>query len=185
MSSLLVIGGARSGKSRYAESLAKGERVYVATAQAWDDEMKARIAQHQEQRGMGWKTIEAPLDLVSVLQAEDKARRFILVDCLTLWISNLMHHEADIAREIDALCNCMGKLKARVVLVSNEVGQGIVPDNAMARAFRDWQGLCNQRIASVADEVTMVVAGIPVPVKKPRRGQGTARRARSVSGRRA
>lgn len=181
MSSLLVIGGARSGKSRYAESLAKGERIYIATAQAWDDEMKARIAKHQAQRGAGWTTLETPLDLAATLAGQDKARRFVLVDCLTLWISNLMHHERDVAREIEQLATTLAGMKAQVVLVSNEVGQGIVPDNAMARAFRDWQGLCNQCIAMAVDEVVMVVAGIPVPIKKARRPQGRAQKSESAS----
>ena len=185
MSCLLVLGGARSGKSRHAESLAAGERVYIATAEAWDDEMRQRIARHQVQRGEGWRTIEAPLDLVATLRAEDKAGRFLLVDCLTIWISNLMHHERDVEKEIEQLAAVLKALKARLVLVSNEVGQGIVPDNAMARAFRDWQGICNQRIAAVASEVVLVVAGIAVPVKKASRQQGKARRAVSRPRRKA
>lgn len=176
MSSVLVLGGARSGKSRYAEGLARGQKLYIATAEVMDDEMRARIVQHQQQRGCGWTTVEAPLELAAVLQREDKASRFILIDCLTVWLGNLMHHGRDAMREIEALAQTVAATKGRVVLVSNEVGQGIVPENAMARQFRDLQGICNQRIAVVADEVVMVIAGIPVPVKtaQRRRGKGPA-----------
>lgn len=169
MTSLLVLGGARSGKSRYAESLAKGRKFYIATAEAFDDEMRARIAEHQQRRGGDWQNVEEPLDLVGTLSRHDVAGHFVLVDCLTLWLSNLMHAQHDVRGEVRRLADFLRSAKARVVLVSNEVGQGIVPDNALARAFRDEQGWCNQRVAEAADEVVMMVAGLPMWLKKPKR----------------
>jgi adenosylcobinamide kinase/adenosylcobinamide-phosphate guanylyltransferase len=161
----LVIGGARSGKSRYAESLIAAlppPWIYVATAQAHDAEMAERIAAHRARRGGQWRTIEAPRDLVGVLRANNSAPT--LIDCLTLWLSNLMLADADIDVEIDRL---EGELAStsKVVLVANEVGSGIVPDNALARRFRDLQGVLNQRIAARADRVVLVVAGLPLVVK--------------------
>jgi adenosylcobinamide kinase/adenosylcobinamide-phosphate guanylyltransferase len=161
----LVIGGARSGKSRYAESLIAAlppPWIYVATAQAHDAEMAERIAAHRARRGGQWRTIEAPRDLVGALRANNLAPT--LIDCLTLWLSNLMLADADIDAEIDRL---EGELAStsKVVLVANEVGSGIVPDNALARRFRDWQGILNQRIAARADRVVLVVAGLPLVVK--------------------
>ena len=167
--SILVLGGARSGKSRYAESLAGAEKFYIATAQAFDAEMQARIAAHRAQRGQGWQTFEAPLDVADQLQALDARGRFILIDCLTLWISNLMHAKRDVGAEVEKLCHMLELAKAKVVLVSNEVGQGIVPENALARAFRDQQGFANQRLAQAVDEVVLVVAGLPMVLKKARR----------------
>jgi adenosylcobinamide kinase / adenosylcobinamide-phosphate guanylyltransferase len=169
VTSLLVLGGARSGKSRYAETLAKGRKVYIATAEAFDEEMRARIAAHQDRRDGKWENVEEPLDVAGCLLSHDATGRFILVDCLTLWLSNLMHAQKNVREEVARLAGILGGCKARVVLVSNEVGQGIVPDNALARAFRDEQGWCNQRIAEVADEVVMIVAGLPVWLKRPKR----------------
>ena len=166
MSTLLVLGGARSGKSRYAESLAKGQKFYVATAEASDEEMDQRIEAHRQQRGQGWETIEVPLDLVGALQTIDGKGRFILIDCLTIWLSNLMIVKLDIRAEIEMLCDGLKKTKARVVLVSNEVGMGIVPANATARAFRDEQGYLNQRVAEIADDVVFMTAGLPMVLKK-------------------
>ncbi len=168
MTSLLVLGGARSGKSRYAESLAKERKIYIATAEAFDDEMRARIGEHKRRRGDDWENVEEQLDLVDVLSQHDAARSFILVDCLTLWLSNLMHAQRDIRNDIGRLTDFLRSCQAHVVLVSNEVGQGIVPDNALARAFRDEQGWCNQRVAEAADEVVMMVAGLPLWLKKPK-----------------
>jgi adenosylcobinamide kinase / adenosylcobinamide-phosphate guanylyltransferase len=166
MSTLLVLGGARSGKSRYAESLAKGQKIYVATAEASDAEMAERIAAHRQQRGEGWETYEVPLDLPGLLQEIDGKGRFILIDCLTIWMSNLMLAKLDLRAEVEFLCDELKKAKARIVLVSNEVGLGIVPANVMARAFRDEHGVLNQRIAEVADEVVFVVSGLPIVLKK-------------------
>ena len=166
MSTLFILGGARSGKSRYAESLAKGQKLYVATAEASDEEMVQRIAAHRLQRGPSWETFEVPLDLVGALQTIDGKGRFILIDCLTIWLSNLMIVKLDVQRETEMLCNVLKKIKAQVVLVSNEVGLGIVPANALARTFRDEQGFLNQRIAEVADEAVFIAAGLPLVLKK-------------------
>lgn len=166
MSTLFILGGARSGKSRYAESLGKGQKFYVATAEASDEEMVQRIAAHRQQRGVDWETFEVPLDLVGALQTIDGKGRFVLIDCLTIWLSNLMIVKLDVQREVEMLCDVLKKLKAQVVLVSNEVGLGIVPANALARTFRDEQGFLNQRIAEVADEVVFIAAGLPLTLKK-------------------
>jgi adenosylcobinamide kinase/adenosylcobinamide-phosphate guanylyltransferase len=169
MSTLLVLGGARSGKSRYAESLGTGQKFYVATAEASDEEMVQRIAAHRQQRGPEWETFEVPLDLVGALQTIDGKGRFILIDCLTIWLSNLMVVKLDVRREAEMLCESLTKLKSRVVLVSNEVGLGIVPANVLARTFRDEQGFLNQRIAEIADEVILMTAGLPMVLKKAAR----------------
>jgi adenosylcobinamide kinase/adenosylcobinamide-phosphate guanylyltransferase len=162
----LVLGGARSGKSRYAESLIAvlpPPWIYVATAQALDAEMAARISAHRARRGAGWTTVEAPRELAATLTAH--ATVPILVDCLTLWLSNLMMADAEIDGEIDRLDRALAKATAPVALVANEVGSGIVPDNALARRFRDQQGLLNQRIAAQADHVVLMVAGLPLSLK--------------------
>jgi adenosylcobinamide kinase/adenosylcobinamide-phosphate guanylyltransferase len=162
----LVLGGARSGKSRYAETLITTlppPWIYVATAQALDAEMTERIGAHQARRGAGWSTIESPHDLASTLSTHAEAP--ILVDCLTLWLSNLMMADAQIDAEFDRLAQALQKVTAPVVLVANEVGSGIVPDNALARRFRDLQGWLNQRIAAQVDNVVLVVAGLPLCVK--------------------
>jgi adenosylcobinamide kinase/adenosylcobinamide-phosphate guanylyltransferase len=163
----LVLGGARSGKSRYAESLITAlppPWTYVATAQASDDEMGARIAAHGARRGGGWQTIEAPHDLAGAMRGAP-SRMPVLVDCLTLWLSNRMLADADLDQETEALEQALRHRDAPVVLVANEVGFGIVPDNALARRFRDRQGLLNQRIAARADRVVLLVAGLPLIVK--------------------
>jgi adenosylcobinamide kinase/adenosylcobinamide-phosphate guanylyltransferase len=165
--STLVLGGARSGKSRYAEQVAMSSRppwIYLATAEAFDDEMTTRIADHKNRRSHDWQTIDAPLDLAGALAALPRSAT-VLVDCLTLWLSNLMLAERDIDAEIQRLEAAMLAHAAPLVLVSNEVGFGIVPDNALARRFRDFQGLLNQRIAARADRVVLVVAGLPMIVK--------------------
>ena len=164
----LVLGGARSGKSRRAQALAEeagGELVFVATAQAFDDEMRARIARHRDDRDARWRTVEAPVDLVGAILREDGVGRVLLVDCLTLWLSNLLLAEADLEAAGEALVAAVAEAEARIVLVSNEVGFGIVPDNALARRFRDAAGRLNQRIAGICEEVELVVAGIPMRVK--------------------
>jgi adenosylcobinamide kinase/adenosylcobinamide-phosphate guanylyltransferase len=163
----LVLGGARSGKSRYAESLVAvlpPPWIYVATAQPLDAEMAARIAIHRAGRAApGWTTIEAPHDLAGVLTAHAKVPA--IIDCLTLWLSNLMLADADIAAETERLERALGERVAPVAMVANEVGSGIVPDNALARRFRDQQGLLNQQMASLADRVVLMVAGLPLVVK--------------------
>jgi adenosylcobinamide kinase / adenosylcobinamide-phosphate guanylyltransferase len=161
----LVLGGARSGKSRLAENLAHGERHYIATAQAFDDEMKDRIAKHQLQRGEGWVTHEELFGLPRKLAEVDQAKRFILVDCLTLWLSNLILAERDWHGPTTALCGVLQRMTCDVVLVSNEVGLSIVPDNKLGRQFRDAQGIVNQRVAAVADTVVFVAAGLPMVLK--------------------
>jgi adenosylcobinamide kinase / adenosylcobinamide-phosphate guanylyltransferase len=162
----LVLGGARSGKSRYAESLITAlppPWVYVATAAAGDAEMTMRIIAHRARRGEQWRTIEAPRDLAEQLATCGRAPA--LVDCLTLWLSNLMLAEADLEARFAQLETVLAQAAAPVVLVANEVGSGIVPDNALARRFRDVQGALNQRMAARADRVVLVVAGIPLVVK--------------------
>lgn len=164
MSSLsLILGGAASGKSSFAEQLCKKtklEPVYLATAQAFDDEMQGKIAKHVAQRGTGWTTIEAPIDLISPL-AQRQISEVVLLDCITLWLSNLLLTEADIEFETDRLLNALAICKADVVVVSNEVGNGVVPDSALGRQFRNYQGRLNQRLAAQADNVVQVVAGLP------------------------
>ena len=162
----LVLGGARSGKSRYAESIITAlppPWIYVATGQGLDAEMAARIEAHRARRGAGWTTVEVPCALAATLAAPGSAP--ILVDCLTLWLSNLMMADAPIEAEFDRLGQALHKATAPVVMVANEVGSGIVPDNALARRFRDLQGWLNQRIAAQADNVVLVVAGLPLFVK--------------------
>ncbi len=162
----LVLGGARSGKSRYAESLFSAwppPWIYLATAQAGDDEMNARIESHRARRHESWLTIEAPRDLVAAL-AERKGSP-VLIDCLTLWLSNLLLADADIEHEIGRLESTLAAAAIPIVLVGNEVGSGIVPDHPLGRRFRDLQGIVNQRMAALADCVVLMVAGLPLAVK--------------------
>ncbi|NDW03777.1 bifunctional adenosylcobinamide kinase/adenosylcobinamide-phosphate guanylyltransferase [Jiella pacifica] len=165
----LVLGGARSGKTAFAEGLVAGsglEPVYVATGEAHDDEMADRIARHQSDRGPTWRTVEAPLDLAGTLRREAAAGRFLLVDCLTLWVTNLMMAGRNVDEEADALGAALeAGVGGPVLLVSNEVGLGIVPDNAMARAFRDHAGRLHQTIAALAGTVYFVAAGLPLKMK--------------------
>ena len=166
MTATFILGGARSGKSARAQALAEaaGEtRLYIATAEALDAEMEARIARHKADRGAGWRTAEAPLDLVAAMDAADAP--VVLVDCLTLWLSNLMHHQRDVEAETHALCACLGRFDGEVILVSNEVGFGLVPETPLGRAFRDAQGRLNQRVAAVCDVVEFVAAGLPLRLK--------------------
>ena len=165
---ILVIGGARSGKSLYAENLASSydhELIYLATAEPRDIEMKQRIQDHQSRRGRRWKTIEEPIHLATALQLNCKLNTFVLVDCLTLWLSNIMARANNFASEMKDLIVTLQHVEGRVVLVSNEVGLGIVPDNELARKFRDQAGLLNQSIASIADEVFLLSAGLPIKIK--------------------
>lgn len=168
MPSLFVLGGARSGKSRYAQQRAEATGLfplYIATAQAWDDEMRDRIRRHQEERGHVWSTIEAPLELAEAIHVNSAPDRVILVDCLTLWVTNLLLSDQDIAKATAALVEAIASAKGNVILVSNEVGLGIVPDNALARRFRDEAGLVNQKIATCVSEVQFVAAGLNLRMK--------------------
>ncbi|WP_029006856.1 bifunctional adenosylcobinamide kinase/adenosylcobinamide-phosphate guanylyltransferase [Azospirillum halopraeferens] len=164
----LVLGGARSGKSRHAEALVTAGPspwIYIATAEALDDEMRARIRLHRDGRVPGWTTVEEPLDLPGAIARHAGPGRAVLVDCLTLWLSNLMGAGRDPAAAAAALTAALDEAEGRVVLVANEVGLGIVPDNALARAFRDAAGRLNQAVAARADRVLFVVAGLPMTVK--------------------
>jgi adenosylcobinamide kinase/adenosylcobinamide-phosphate guanylyltransferase len=168
MTRLLVLGGARAGKSRYAQARAEAlglRLLYVATAQAYDDEMCERIARHQAERGPDWETIEAPLDLAPVVAARSAPDTVLLVDCLTLWTSNLIlgQHACDTA--CHALVGALDRATGPVILVANEVGLGIVPENELARRFRDEAGIINQRVAGAVSEVQFIAAGIPLRLK--------------------
>lgn len=166
MAVILIGGGARSGKSRYAVGRAlaiEGRRAFVATAEALDEEMKARILRHQADRGENFTTIEEPLDLARVIA--DSNFDVMVVDCLTLWLSNLMFANRNCDREIDALIAAAQHARRTVIFVTNEVGSGIVPDNAPSREFRDRAGILNQRIAAMAQEVYCMVFGQPLRVK--------------------
>ncbi|WP_206454955.1 bifunctional adenosylcobinamide kinase/adenosylcobinamide-phosphate guanylyltransferase [Aurantimonas marina] len=165
----LIIGGARSGKSALAERLAEESSlapVYLATGRAFDAEMEARISQHRVRRGNGWRTVEVPLDLVTAIRCEAGPERVLLVDCLTLWLTNLMMEGRAVAVECQALVDCLAAmLPGPVILVSNEVGLGIVPENEMARDFRDHAGRLHQTVAAVAAKVIFVAAGLPMILK--------------------
>ena len=167
----LVVGGARSGKSRYGEglieaSLKSGDRaVYLATAEAGDAEMTARIAEHKQRRGRAWRTVEEPLDLAGALARHAKPESPVLVDCLTLWLSNVMAAGRDAGAEIAGLIAALDGAAGPAVLVSNEVGQGIVPANALARFFMDNAGRMNQTVAAVAGRVVLMSAGLPLILK--------------------
>lgn len=169
--STLVLGGARSGKSAHAERLvlASGlDAIYVATATAGDGEMAERIAHHRARRGESWTTLEEPLDLVGLLRREAGPGRAVLVDCLTLWLSNLLFAGCDLDLEGRALCDALPGLAAPVVLVSNEVGMGLVPETPLGRRFRDAQGRLNQAVAAALPAATFVAAGLPLHLKGPR-----------------
>jgi adenosylcobinamide kinase/adenosylcobinamide-phosphate guanylyltransferase len=162
-----VLGGARSGKSRYAEELIAYHPApwhYVATAQALDDEMEERIAHHRARRDERWTTHDAPFDLVEMLAALPEGQP-VLVDCLTLWLTNVMLAERDVEAQTHRLAAALAKPRGSLVIVANEVGLGIVPDNALARRFRDAAGRLNQMVAARADKVIFMVAGLPMAVK--------------------
>lgn len=169
MGHVLVLGGARSGKTGFAERLAmrSGQRpAYLATAEALDDEMRERVRTHKQQRGGAFATIEEPIALSAALERAAASHDAILVDCLTLWITNMIVANANVAQAVDQLIDTLGRIKdARVILVSNEVGLGIVPDNAMARMFRDLAGSAHQRLAEICDDAYFVVAGLPMVLK--------------------
>jgi adenosylcobinamide kinase / adenosylcobinamide-phosphate guanylyltransferase len=170
---MLVIGGVRSGKSSLALDMCnnmEGSRFFLATAQAFDEEMEYRIRRHQQERGGEWTTVEESIDIAQKIMKLDSDESIILVDCLTLWLSNLyMKYETDVGmvyKEIDKLVKTLPDIKGRVVLVSNEVGMGIVPENKLARMYRDASGHMNRKIAKVAEKVVITFAGIPVVLKE-------------------
>ena len=169
---ILFVGGARSGKSRLAQARAEaiadrtgGELVFIATAQLFDEEMRERIARHQSDRDERWRTIESPVDLPAAILREGGVGRILLIDCLTLWMSNLMLSEADTDGAGEALVGSIAAAAARIMLVTNEVGMGIVPDNALARHFRDEAGRLNQRVAAAVEEAQLVAAGLSLRIK--------------------
>jgi adenosylcobinamide kinase / adenosylcobinamide-phosphate guanylyltransferase len=167
----LVLGGARSGKSRYAQQLAEQSRrvLLVATANATDDEMRAKIERHREDRPKEWLTVEEPLELTKVLTAHELDCDAIVVDCLTIFAANLLEAEGDndaaIENRIGALCESLRAAQCTIVLVSNEVGSGVVPAYPLGRRYRDLLGEINQRVARVADDVVLMVAGLPLALK--------------------
>ena len=166
---ILVLGGARSGKTGFAERLAMrmGEKpAYLATATALDGEMRERVRTHQAQRSGRFTTVEEPVDLSAAIRKSAKAHDVILVDCLTLWITNMLGESIDVADAVDELAATLGQVTTtRVILVSNEVGLGIVPDNELSRYFRDLAGSTHQRLAEICDDVSFVVAGLPMVLK--------------------
>jgi adenosylcobinamide kinase / adenosylcobinamide-phosphate guanylyltransferase len=166
--SLFILGGARSGKSAYAQRVAEAccaKRLYLATATAGDEDMAARIARHQAERGQGWTTREEPLELARALVAEARPGAVVVVDCLTLWLSNVMLAGRDPAPALAGLAEAVRGLAGPAILISNEVGMGIVPDHRLGREFRDWQGRANQEIARVCNAAILLAAGLPVQLK--------------------
>lgn len=168
MQTILIVGGTRSGKSRRALELARqmpGERVFIATAEPSDTEMAARIERHRRDRGPEFATVEAPIELVDALETVSGPDRVVIVDCLTLWLGNLMHYERDVDAHMDALVGFLEAAPGPVMLVSNEVGTGLVPPTSLGRAFRDAQGELNQAVAAVCERVEFMIAGLPLVVK--------------------
>jgi adenosylcobinamide kinase / adenosylcobinamide-phosphate guanylyltransferase len=169
---MLVLGGAKSGKSSFALNVCNSldrDRIFLATAQAFDQEMEVRIRRHQAERGSGWRTIEEPLKVAKTISAHDSDDTVILLDCLTLWLNNLyMEHGEDqeaIGEAIETLARQMADIRGAVVVVSNEVGMGIVPDNPLSRTYRDTAGYMNQRIARLSGKVVVLLAGLPIVMK--------------------
>lgn len=163
----LILGGARSGKSAYAENaaIAYDNKIYLATAQAHDAEMATRIKSHITRRGPSWQTIEEPLDIAEHIESTGTKGTVLLLDCATLWLSNLMHAERDVTTESEKLIAALNASESDVIIVSNEVGLSIVPENALARHFRDEQGRLNQKLASRAENVVFIAAGLPLLLK--------------------
>lgn len=165
----LIIGGARSGKSCFAQRLAEQYAegiVLIVTAEILDAEMAARVSQHRAERPPHWQVIEAPLDLPQAIRAARSAAHCVLVDCLTLWLSNILCTQPNtLGARVEALCAELSRAQGELLLVSNEVGWSIVPENALARTFRDEQGRLNQRVAAIVDQVTLVAAGLPLQLK--------------------
>lgn len=164
----LILGGARSGKSQFAERKAQESGLalnYIATSQIWDAEMRARIDLHMDRRGPEWTTIEEPIHLCDALRAHSQKGSITLVDCLTLWVTNLMMAEADMAESFQRLIEGLSSIEGDIIFVSNEVGLGIVPENKMARDFRDHAGRLHQDIGAIADTVYFIAAGLPLTMK--------------------
>ena len=168
-----IIGGCRSGKSRFAldfaEKSAKTHPIFIATSVPRDDEMKARVLKHQKERGQHWTTVEEPIQLSEVIMAHNKNENLILVDCITLWLNNLLYENNSptyIDDHLEKVTHTLRSMVCPIIMVSNEVGQGIVPENKLARQFRDLAGSVNQALAACSDQVVWMVAGIPVFVKK-------------------
>jgi len=166
---VLITGGARSGKSRFALELAsfRGKKIFVATATASDEEMRQRIESHRKERSSDWFTIEQPIDVSRVVA--ENPENLMLIDCLTLWVSNLMMHgrnDEEIQKEVQQLCECLLARRDLTILITNEVGFGIVPDNELARRFRDLSGMMNQLFAAEADAVILMVSGLPMYLKR-------------------
>ncbi|WP_290700310.1 bifunctional adenosylcobinamide kinase/adenosylcobinamide-phosphate guanylyltransferase [Amphritea sp.] len=163
-----IIGGARSGKSSYAESLAKNndsDVIYIATAQAYDDEMQGRIEQHKQQRPGEWPTFEEPLEISNVINNESYSHNCLLIDCLTLWLTNLLCADKNIAGYKQQLLDALNNAKGDIILVSNETGMGVVPMGELTRRYCDEAGWLHQEVAALADQVVLMVAGIPVVIK--------------------
>ena len=168
MTSTLILGGARSGKSALALKYAErdgNQRIFVATAEALDDEMAARIERHRAERDDSWEIVEEPLDLAGAIAQHGGEGRTLLVDCLTLWLSNVEQHGCDMEFETEALIAAIGDAAGHLILVSNEVGLGLVPETPLGRNFRDAQGRLNQRVADACDVVEFVAAGLPIRLK--------------------
>ena len=169
----LVLGGARSGKSAFAENAALKiasagiPLTYIATAEIFDDEMRARVGEHIARRGPRWRTVEAPLELGQALREEARRETTILVDCLSVWLGNLFHHDIDIDVAFADLLECVVSTRCNLILVASEVGLGIVPETPLGRAYRDRAGKLNQLVAARASHVTLVVAGLPMAIKAP------------------
>ena len=163
-----IIGGARSGKSSFAlqkASALPGSKAYIATAQALDNEMRERIEKHKKERPEEWMTFEEPLNISALIKDIQDKHDVILLDCLTLWLSNLMLNNLDLEKEIDLFCSSLFTVNSFTFIVSNEVGMGIVPENELSRRFRDLSGYLNRKVAEIADEVYLVTAGIPIKIK--------------------
>lgn len=162
----LVLGGQRSGKSVFAENLiGDAPAIYLATAEALDDEMKDRIARHRDRRGQGWTTVEEPIDLAGALKRHDSVGRPVLLDSLGMWVANLLGREKNVAIETSGLVNTLKDIAAPVVIVSEEAGLGVIPGNALARRYLDALGSANQMAAAAADSVVLMVAGLPQKLK--------------------
>ena len=164
----LILGGARSGKSRYALELGEAcseDRVFVATAQGFDEGMRERIARHRSDRDVSWRTVEETVEIWDVIESGCRVGRVIVLDCLTLWLNNLMLEGRDVEADLERLVSCLEGVTGDVILVSNEIGLGLVPDTELGREFRDLHGRMNQRVAAVCDRVLFMVAGLPVVVK--------------------
>lgn len=164
----LILGGARSGKSRHAQKLAEAcglQRTYIATAEVLDVEMTDRISRHQADRDDSWQTVEAPIELYAAIEQACADRRSVLVDCLTLWLSNIMLAEMDIEKEVQRLVETVQRVNGPLTLVSNETGMGIVPNSSLGRRFRDAQGRLNQQMAAVCEHVEFIAAGLPLRLK--------------------